>query len=290
MASETPESSFSECAVATDDLPLRQGDVLAAIEPTAIPLGIVVTADCDIAQLKHNNTISYVPLFALPKFLATFYIPRRLDRALQQLRQDLTSKLTVIRQKTRSGSSPFSPEAIDVWVDGSDAATIAASVETPQGEQETLVALINTYKKVREARDSADLNVGMDTLASIAVYRGATREKALAKIQDDIQGYLRSLPGDAFFIGNIGAEAESRTGFIAYLRILRELDPSTVALRTADLRSAEVRTRRIARLKSPYVYRLTQQLASVFASIGLPTIYETERDRLAKAVRPPEDS
>jgi len=286
----TPEAPFSECAAATDDLPLRQGDVVEFIAPTSTRFGIVVTADCDIAQLKHNNTISYVPLLALPSFLATFFVPRRLDRALPQLRQDLTRRLTAARQQAQPNSSPFSEEAIDVWVNNADAVAITEAVETPKERREDLIALINTYRRAREARGSDDIDVGVDALTAIGVYRGTTNEKALAKIQEEIQGYLRSLPGDAFFIGSIGETPELRSGFIAYLRILRELHPSNVALRPADLRSAEVHVKRVARLKSPYVYRLTQQLASVFASIGLPTEYETERDRLAKTVKAPKDS
>lgn len=293
MDTATPDPPFSECASATDDLPLRQGDVIEAVVPMDrdLQFGIIVTADCDIAQLKHNNTISYVPLFVLPRFLAAFYIPRRLENALKQMRKDLTRQITMIRKELRPESSPFSEEAIDVWVDGSDGAAIAAAIEAPPTRRrDELIALANTYRNARGARGTEDLNVGVAALTAIGVHRGSTNEKALTKTWEEIHGYLKNLPGDSFFIGSIGDAPRLRAGFVAYLRILRELHPANVALRPADLRSADVRVKRIARLKSPYVYKLTQQLAAVFSSIGLPTVYESERDRIATVLKTPEAS
>lgn len=279
---------FSECAAATDDLPLRQGDVIEALAP-ADPesrFGVVVTADCDIAQLKHNNTVSYVPLFVLPRYVAAFYIPRRLERILKQLREDLTRRATTIRQQQHPDSAPFSEGAIDVWVEGADGAAIAAALEAPADKRRNeFIALADTYRAARLARGAEDLEAGVKALTLVSQYRGSTAEKALSKTWDEIHGYVRDLPGDAFFIGSIGEVPELRVGFIAYLRVLRELHPTQVALRPADLRSADVRVKRIARLRSPYLYRLTQQLASVFSSIGLPTAYETERDRIASVLR-----
>ncbi|MDP3897797.1 MAG: hypothetical protein Q8Q62_14085 [Mesorhizobium sp.] len=58
------------------------------------------------------------------------------------------------------------------------------------------------------------------------------------------------------------------SGRIAWVRHIWQVSVSDIALKTSDVsyRKGE----RIARLDSPYRYRLTQLMAQVFADIGLP--------------------
>jgi len=83
------------------------------------------------------------------------------------------------------------------------------------------------------------------------------------------------------FLSSIGNDDDS--GYVAYLRLLRELKDNQVALKPSS-RSFEITHERIAHLKPPYLYRLTQQLGAVFSSIGLPTEYEASRDTLTQGV------
>ena len=57
-------------------------------------------------------------------------------------------------------------------------------------------------------------------------------------------------------------------GEIAWLRHIWQVPLSDIAIKTSEVssRSGE----RIARLDSPYRYRLTQLMAQVFSDIGLP--------------------
>lgn len=123
MGPEIPALPFSECEPATDDRPLQQGDVVEHIAKAPdldIKYGIVVTADCDIAQLKHNNTLSYVPLFSLPSTLITFFFPRRFEKAISNARRDLTRLATAMRQQVEPAASSFSEEAIEIWLQSTD--------------------------------------------------------------------------------------------------------------------------------------------------------------------------
>jgi hypothetical protein len=73
-------------------------------------------------------------------------------------------------------------------------------------------------------------------------------------------------------------------GWIAYLRLVREIQHDQVAVRQPDLRRKATTAKRVARLRSPYIYRLTQQLIDVFAAIGLPSEYEESRSSLVDAL------
>ena len=97
-----------------------------------------------------------------------------------------------------------------------------------------------------------------------------------AQLVDSVQ----RLPSDTFFIG--GLSASFCDGYVAYLRLVREISHEDVAIRTPELERAAAR--RISRLQSPFVYRMTQQLAEVFATIGLPQDYEDNRRLIAEAI------
>lgn len=93
----------------------------------------------------------------------------------------------------------------------------------------------------------------------------------------ELSGSLASLPGDAMFISSLAADASE--GYVAYLRRIHEVNDRDVA------RSAQFNTGkfiRVGRLRAPYIYALTQQVGSVFGSIGLPAEYETQRTETAE--------
>lgn len=286
-------AGFCECVEASDDLPLRQGDVLEAVSHPVEPelrWAIVVTADCDIAQLKHNNTISYVPLLPLDFYLSAFFVPKRVEKGIHQLRRELAHQASEFLRLRNAGASDLSEQALEIWAKDTTAVEIAQALQIEPGRKhDGFVALMKLLQRGLTAVGTTELRKGLEFLSGLKQHNKVPADKAVHQVHQDIEGYLKSLPGDAFFIANVDPQRETGDGFVAYLRILRELRPIQVALKPADLRSGDVTMKRIARLTSPYVYRMTQQLASVFASIGLPTAYEVERDRITTNLRPREE-
>ena len=102
---------------------------------------------------------------------------------------------------------------------------------------------------------------------------GRTEQQVLEKVQ--------TMPGDCFFLGTLGQG--SGAGYVAYLRIVRELRASEIAVRMTDLQDGDVKAKRVAATKAPYLYGLTRQLGDVFASIALPSEYEEARDTIMKS-------
>lgn len=81
--SAVPEAHapFSECHDVSDDRPIRQGDVFEWVSPSTDPLkflGLVVTADCDIANAKHEGILSYVPILRFVDYLRLFSLPQEI--------------------------------------------------------------------------------------------------------------------------------------------------------------------------------------------------------------------
>lgn len=279
-----PET-FSECEELTDDRPIRQGDVFAWLDAGGDAwrtLGVIVTANCDIAQQKHRGILSYVPILRLDDYLRLFYLPKRLEKALRPVIGELTKTMRVHQAANR----PDFPEALSdaaaqAWARDRDAGEIADDLRILDAKSRAAFTdLVREYQAMHKALQGELYAEQVDTLIQLRVRRqGITPEKARDTTFQEIHDSAETLPGDCFFIGRIGSEHS--VGYVAYLRLVREIQHNQMAVKQTDFRTgAPVLARRISRLRSPYIYRLTQQLADVFLAIGLPGEYEDHRRRV----------
>ncbi len=272
------EAAFSEALVVTDDRPIRQGDVFEWLERTSDrwrQYGVVVTADCDIAQEKHRGIISYVPVLRVADYLMLSFLPRRVERSIRALVPEMAAILRRIQaQNLPAFPDPLSDAAADAWVLRSAAKDIAAELSLTGEDADKFFELATLRRRLADAIEKDDFEKLADALVRTRG-RTTTVEKAREAFWAEVEAHFRDLPGDAFFIGSVSEE--QRAGYVAYLRMVREIRQSEIAIRFSEIRGETARARRIARLTPPYVYRLTQQLGDVFAAIGLPTEYETRR-------------
>jgi hypothetical protein len=271
---------FSECAPVTDARPLRQGDVLRSVDPAAEiwdALAIVVTADCDLAKAKHAGRLTCVPVLPADAYLALFYMPRRIDRIQQSLVDQLIGKM----HRAQSAhlpqfSSPVTKQRCRQWLLQSRPDDIANTLEMSPQEQSEFLPLAHSFRESAKAQDGP-LAAQCDAFALMYEVLGTKGGRVAGKdsILREIATHLRDLPGDALFLSSLGDDTGS--SYVAYLRVLMGVKDTQVAVKPYP-RSFEVTHERIAHLKSPYLYRLTQQLGAVFNAIGLPPDYENSRD------------
>jgi hypothetical protein len=275
---------FSECEPVPDARPLQQGDVLRSLEPPAEiwdATVIVVTADCDLAKTKHAGRLTCVPVLPAPVYLSLFYAPRRLAK----IQQALAEHLTGLMRKAQSAhhpqfSVPLTEARCREWLQQSSPEAIAKTLEMSPKEEGTFVPMAHSFRESADALDGP-LAAQCDAYASVyeALGRRGGRRTGKASLLSEIADHLRELPGDALFLNSVGNGPAD--GYVAYLRVLMSVKDAHVALKPHQ-RSFEVTYERIAHLRSPYLYRLTQQLGSVFNAIGLPSDYESSRDSTAQ--------
>ncbi len=277
-------AAFSECEQILDARPLRQGDVLRPLKDQGDlwdGISIVVTADCDIARSKHAGRLTCVPILSASSYLALFYMPRRLAKIGQQVGECLTKLMRQAQQVHLTDfPQPISSERCLKWVLQSESQTIAQRLRLTSQETSTFLQLADSFRGTyMVSEDPFPRQCEAYHQAAEALGRqAATVKTALAA---DLANHLRDLPGDAMFLTSLGNGYHS--GYVVYLRVLRELKDEQVALKSSS-RSFEITHERIGHLKPPYLYRLTQQLGAVFSSIGLPTEYEMSRDALAQRI------
>lgn len=271
---------YSECIPSTDSSPLCQGDIIQGCKPTSdawSKFGIIVTADCDLARDKHHGIISYVPILELSDYLRLFPFNRRIKEQISRTKGEL---IGVIRKHQKKNlpdfPEPLSEDAINSWINNDPAEFIAAELQLQPGPmRERLVSQIDTYKNLCAALNSERIEVQVSALQS-ANYRKS--------FWQDVASQLDNLPGDLFFLNSLDLEKFHKKGYVAYLRLIREIDGTKIAIRTPDLDKESVTMKRVSRLDSPFRYQLTRQMADVFASIGLPSEYESSRRSITESL------
>ena len=260
---------------------MRQGHVFRWIEASDgashdpwKQVGIIVTADCDLAQGKHGAFLSYVPLLRATDYLRLFVLPQILEKSLRPKVDELHAKLAMIQQALQPAHpQPISPEVLRSWLTELGTSAVLTELGMPQGAQRDRASEL--FSLVEHAWLALKTSTFDSLFAAAVAVRGGTETHA-QKVRDQLREKLRSLPGDAFYLTSLPEIDDF--GFIAYLRLVREISASAIAIRYTDTRRSDVKAIRFAKLTAPYLYRLTQQLGEVFSSIGLPTEYEAERD------------
>jgi hypothetical protein len=204
-----------------------------------------------------------------------------LSKAL--LAEELTSQIRAYQASNLPDfPEPMSKEAALRWAGIRSASEIAddLAIHEPHARSK-FTDLLADYVFVEGALQNELFSDQVEALVRLRIRAGAIREKAVAKVWTEIQEAIRDLPGDAFFIGSV--TALHKQGYVACLRLIQELRDRDVAIRQVDLKvKPPAVAKRLSRLRSPYVFRLTRQLADVFGSIGLPTEYEDHRQRLVQ--------
>jgi hypothetical protein len=279
MASDAAVT-FTECDTLLehpDPPPLRQGDVFEWLEQKNDVWqrwGVIVTANCDFANEKHGGIISYVPVLSLKDYARLFLLPSALRKAMRRHREEVVAHVRKLQSAhATSFPVPLSEAAIIDWVEGCEPNEVLEQLGVPAGkERDKALTTVSKYRIGSAALVDGQFDRLLNAVLSL-------REGKPEKLREELSQQVKNLPGDAFFLGSIGAD--ERGGCVAYLRILRELKVGQVAIRQSDFRDAQVVARRLSRVRAPYIYRLTQQLAEVFVSIGLPREYETNRESLA---------
>ena len=270
---------FAECVSVADGTDLRQGDVFVFRDEDGVrdlwqQIGIVVTADCDLANNKHGGILSYVPVLSLRNYLAQVVLPKL---AVDQRARSLNRMTEAIKQAESAGGV----------ADGLSARAIEEFATMGGGMRELIAHLgrISTDQEGRIADAITEIEVydRVPTLSSyeeifsalVTIIRPTKRKTAEELLVAELRNRLDNLPGDAFFISAL--DDSRRGGYVAYLRLVRELRSHQVSTTYFKRYGRGVVAERISRLQAPYLYRLTQLLAEVFASIGLSEDYEAAR-------------
>jgi hypothetical protein len=266
---------MSECSLANDDSPLRQGDIFVWTEQIQEgpwrKFGIVITADCDLEQQKTKGQLSYLPVLTFEDYLWSFWRVEKFVPVHDKLKKKAVDLLNKVLTRLKPDQKPISEAAALAWISRTESADLAEQVGLKDvGQIKDFCAAIENYRIVERLLGTNNPNMNLLNQCH-AINKNSTMHTNYTELSRDVQGKIASLPGDVFFMS--GIEGFEKFGLFVMLRHITQCKIEDIAIRPDDLRRGGASARRIARVDSPYKFALAQNMARVFVDIGLPSSY-----------------
>lgn len=242
-----------------------------------------MTANCDLVHRKSGGILSYVPIVPVHVYARVFTAPAILEFYRKSAWRSLDD---VFRRFDVSASRPRIEEMMALGETAADIVSLISSEEAGASRKdiesalEAVLICSQTELALTVSKDIAsafgDLIVLVERLDVLQRRKARSARDVLRK---ELMNRLGRLPGDSLFLDNIGRDHAD--GYVAYLRLIREIDRDRIATSPADERlraNVPFVARRIDRLDLLYTQKLLQQMTSVFTDIGMPETYECRRD------------
>ena len=219
---------------------LRQGD-LVWFRESKDPMrtvGIVVTADCDLKNRKHAQLVTLVPLLSVQAVLERYLFLEACSLQRSNIRGYLYKKYGIDERED----------------------FLVADVRLREILNSAAVEFIDSIavKVILGLQDQISVSSYRDLMKLIG---GSAKSGSAFDSQLKNRGDLVILPS---------AEKLGIKERIAWARHLWQVPVGDIALRTSSVKHSPGEF--VARLDSPYRYRLTQVMAQVFSDIGLPDV------------------
>ena len=244
---ELPTSAWETYSKASPKDKLSQGDLIRFDEgDDSATWGVVVTADCDLENRKHSRLVTLVPLLSIQqlvcKCLASDFVEHKIDAMSEKCRVTFAIEVET--------SDPTFQSQLKAGL----------LEEKVTGELDRMLARLVC---------GDDIDISVPSFRAVVEHAGLGWAACIKRFEDQVKSR-----GDMLVLEK--PPFENKGEFIAWLRGLwqEQVSSIAVAMSQADGR----RGVRVAQLKSPYRYRLTQMLGQVFSDIGLPNRPKTVID------------
>lgn len=266
----TARQSFVEYRDVSVTDPLRQGDVIEAVDPDASKWQrhlLVITADCDFANAKHEGRVTCVPLLTQDEYLMEFQIPR--------VRQDVLRKNTAALKSiiAKSTGRELTDERLREWAVEQSPEDIVATLGIEAGAAGGAQQLLTSIRLAMSLPSNLDLAVSQLVTAQVEIPNGKQAANAQREVRQKLTAHYKNPPGDALFLSSVAPTLDS--GYFVYLRHLEQIREPGIAIGPTR---APASYRRLSRLQDRFIHALSQQFAMMFMAIGLPREYEEIRD------------
>jgi hypothetical protein len=293
-----------ECERSDPSDPLRQGDIVAA-QPTTEDwnnpwsrFGVILSADCDLAQGTTGPSLVYVPIVSHYTYLADVWLPAEAGQLVARGREMIDKRLadfdakmsyrhlnawgesggaaniiTRLGERLNSRATEVMPpkkrdEIIALWQAIQGLSSLSQRPpKTRTGELRPLLERLIEHRCAIERRDEQQFSVGQRMV-----------ESALTSLQDRLDAWLiREL---------IGLDPDmsqgSNFGFVVLLRAFSLLPVNRIETDRSKWYREQNKYLRICRLRGTYKADLVQKFANLFVRVGLEDHRNEEHRRLFK--------
>jgi hypothetical protein len=251
-------------AVRKDD-PLHQGDIFEFINKKSLweDYGIIITTDCDIAWCKNSDVYSYCPIIKLKEYFYQIYLPKQIEynKILEKVKG-------IIDKQNGNNNKGVDISSINQWIKDRGIEGALEDINIKTDDMRSAVSFLY------------DSDKGLCTIQVFLRYRNildskSENNKEIKILENKFRNHIINLKGDLFYINYIHGVNE--IGYIVNLRRIGRFSRENISISSYD-NGEKVYLKRIAKMVSPFNYRITQNVAQMFSDIGLPEDYEDDRN------------
>jgi hypothetical protein len=256
----------------TEDV--RQGDIIRQLHPeTGVveKLGIVITADCDIAQRKTSDRYTWLEILPMAAYIDGPWAQEQLRKLCEKRSKPICQQLTGQIRKLKPEVTELTHESLVHWLRNKTPAEILTSAtgQTPPLDS----------KQLRDLQGFALTVIAEEGTSAFNRLKGAwklfgTDEKTQ---RESVRNAFKDGGGfqDYFVLPEL--PRQSGLGFVVMLRSMWTIMAPELYLTEQDARIHDQpgAFHRLGRLNDGIRFSITQKLAFLFSRIGMPTTFES---------------
>lgn len=222
---------------------LKQGDLVEFSSANDDSYyGIIVTADCDLDKKKHGRLVTLVPLLSLDEIVERYLLIEQLDRYRDSILRYVIKAFEIESDINDPIIHAEIKAKLQIWKDMPGKNVYCLGARAVVNDLDSISA-----SEFKLLMNDAQINVGNMT------------QKSTNQIKD--KGDLVILPKPTFL---------KKAVEIVWVRQVWQVPLREIVLKSTEIR--EGHGFRVARLDSPYRYRVTQLMGQVFGDIGTPDV------------------
>lgn len=260
---------------------VRQGDIIRKLNPKtgeAEKLGVVITADCDIAQKKASERYTWLEIVPIAAYIEGPWAQEQLRKLSEKRSKTICEYLNGQIRKRQSDLAALTHESLVQWLRSKTAEEILATAtgQTPAPHGNPLRELQAFALTVR-----ADANQSAFNRLKAAWTLFGIEEK---KQQENVRSAFKDGGGfqDYFVLPEL--PRQTGLGFVVMLRSMWTIMAPELYLSEQDARIYDRPDafHRLGRLNDSIRFSITQKLAFLFSRIGMPTTFESACETAAE--------
>jgi hypothetical protein len=245
--------------------PIRQGDLLGfwdwRVRPPLARYGVIITADCDIANGRKDQELVYLRIIPQKDYVDAIWSRAKLTIARSKAFKDLAPQINRLRAQDNPSSVHLTEAEVQDWV-ASDAANNIADAIGVADESERS-RLIRNIEQARTIMEFASAPVGSSCLDNLVKIRNQRFNNVLTQAAND----LKSEHDELFFLTGL-IHRDDDLGYYILLDQIGALARNQISDSMEAVTTGARASYRFGTLAQMYKYAVAQR----FAFLGLQGI------------------
>ncbi len=265
----------------SDQSPFRQGDVIkreiaAPAEglPSTAEWGVIITADCDIAQEKMGEFFTYLVIRSARDYAEQVWASQQMSAMADRYGSFAVEQILRADRERDLSAAPLTFGELSEWVraDGVDAVLNAVKIGQSVIRKKVAIAL----EIVTLASDeTTTFSTPLERLRACWIFEGKKEPEHRGLVHNALK--QRQMRSDYMLTPTLPSETE--VGFVVMLRDIRAIKPNDLFASRLDLRignGSRAGMYRIGRFSDFIRYAIAQRMANLFSRIGMTEHFEVE--------------